>query len=402
MWKRLTARAAAGNVDFFALLLARGVQLVNSLAISVAVVWAYGLASAGVLTLSSLPSLLGAMAVAFGLPSALPRMAGGGGAKASVGLIVSCASLVPVALGIAIYALGFGRSRAEIISIIAIALSNSLIGLVNIQQMLYVIQGKTHWSPFVPLIHLLGTGAAMLAPNFEQFALTLLAFRAFGSAVGFAPLEYARPEAGQALRAVREASRFAPLDVAGLLSEQLPVAFLSVLLSRTDLGLYGLLRQFVTVAETPGWSHVLSHYPKLTDDLIKHGSSVAQSHQRIAWLSATAVLGAASTMAIAVYKVPSILPAIPIVLATVPARYINNFCDQALRAAGMFRDCFLLTLQKTIVSLSLFGVLAWAFGLWGAIVASALFSLISGLLSREKVNQRFPGLLRTLRPWRFA
>jgi O-antigen/teichoic acid export membrane protein len=85
-----------------------------------------------------------------------------------------------------------------------------------------------------------------------------------------------------------------------------------------------------------------------------------------------------------------------------PARYLSNFCDQALRARGQTRECMFLGILKTVASLALLLILARAFGMWGAVVATAAASLVTGLLYRWRLRTLFPCLLPAARVWRFA
>jgi O-antigen/teichoic acid export membrane protein len=390
------------RLPFLALFAAKGLQLANGFAVSVIVVWLYGLDSAGTLALAALPGAAGALAVSFGLPSALPRFRASQGARATVGLGVSCAAILPVLAIVIGYAFVMARSEEERIAIVALSLAGALVGQVNVQQTLYILQKRTLYAPVAPAIHLIGTVAIMMAPSFHAFALYLLGVRALGCVAGFALLTFERADLRRARPAIAETLRFAPLDIGNLLADQLPVVLLAVLLSRAELGLYGIVRQFVSVADTPGWSYILTKYPALVDDMDGNAQPVARRNEQLSWLSAAASLAASTMMVLVVYRIPVVIPALPLVLLPLPARYLNNFCDQALRAGGLIRDCAWLTVIKALLSLTLFGMLAAYAGFWGAIAASALLSLFSGLLYRHRFNLRYPDVLRPVRPWRFA
>jgi hypothetical protein len=311
-------------------------------------------------------------------------------------------AILPFA-GVAVaYSAVMGNGPEEVAAVLTLALAGALVGQINVQQTLYVLQGRTLWAPLAPAVHFIGTGLALLTPTFLDFALVLLATRVLGCAAGFLPLAFDRVDLGRIRPALAEAVRFAPLDVAGLLADQLAVVLLAVLLDRAELGLYGLIRQFVSVADTPGWSYVLSNYPALVQDIGASAPAVARGNERLAWISAAVSLVASSALAVAVYGVPAILPALPLVLLPMPARYLNNFCDQALRASGHLHDCLVLCLAKSALSLALFSVLATSQGFWGAVAASALLSLLAGLLYRWRFLARFPAVLRPIRPWRLA
>jgi O-antigen/teichoic acid export membrane protein len=395
-------RDLRARLPVLALLAAKAIQLANALVVSIAVVWGFGLASVGTLALASLPAALGALVVGCGLPSALPRFQASEGARATAGALLSTLAILPFAALAFAYSAIMGHGPDEMVAVLALALAGALIGQVNVQQTLYVLQGRTLWAPLAPTVHLLGTGLALLAPTFLDFTLILLVTRALGCVAGFLPLAFDRVDLRRIRPALAEAFRFAPLDIVGLLADQLPVVLLAVLLDRAELGLYGLIRQFVSVADTPGWSYVLSNYPALVRDVGASASALARGNERLAWISAAASLVASSALAVTVYRVPAILPALPLVLLPLPARYLNNFCDQALRASGHVRDCLMLCLMKSVLSLVLFSALATSQGFWGAVAASALLSLLAGLLYRWRFLARFPDVLRPIRPWRLA
>ncbi len=398
--------AAAGAVPegrgALPLLVARVLQLGNAFAVSVAVVWAYGLDSAGALALAALPAAVGSLVIGFGLPSALPRAALPEAQKATLGLTSSCLLMVLVAPLIWGYAILLARSAEEAVAIAALAGAGALLGQLNVLQTLYVLQGRQAWAPLVPALHLAGTAIAASAPDFRDFALALLATRVLGCAIGFAPLSFARVEAGAARAPLREALRFTPLDLGGLLAEQLPLVLLSGLLTRPELGLFGLLRQFVSAADTPGWSFVFNSYPRLVADAAGSGRQIARQNERLAWISAVGTFAVACVAALALYRLPGIIPALPIVLLPMPARYLSNFCEQALRASGFLRDCALLAVARIALALVLFGILAATWGFWGAVIASGLLSLVSGAMYRVRLSVHFPDTLRSASAWRLA
>lgn len=385
-----------------ALLIARLLQFANAFAVSILVIWRYGLDSAGSLALAAIPATLGAHLVCFGLPSALPRMSLSNGQRAMLGLISSTGFALLLLPVIALFAVLMAHSPAEAIAIGAIAFSGAWVGQATVTQILYILQGKNQFAPLVPGIHLIGTGLAALTSSFEGFALILMATRIGGCLVGFLPLAFERLRFNEGRRMLRSSVGYVPLDMMGLLAEQIPIMLMSGLLTRAELGILGLLRQFVTVADSVGWTHVLNNYPDLVRDPEKAAPRVAQRNEQLAWMAGAGTFVLASFAAIVVYKVPVLVPALILVLVPLPARYIASFCEQALRAAGKVRDCGILAVIRIVVGALLFWGFAQAWGFWGAVAASGLFSVFSGLLYRSRYLSLFPGHFRTIRPWRFA
>lgn len=385
------------------LLIARAFQIATSFVVSVAVVWAYGLESAGSLALSALPAALGGHMVTLGLQSALPRARMSHRAGATVGLVVSIAMSIAIVPFIVLYAMTLAHSWEEAVAIAALATAGALGGQNNVAQILYVMQSRQIAAPIMPAVYLAGIGLGIaVTETLSGFALALLGARAVACVLGFVPISYERVTLSQIWRTASESVRFTFLDVAGLLAEQLPIILLSSILTRAELGVIGLLRQFLTVADTPGFTLIFNNYPKLVSGAEGFLSKLAKQNERLSWFAALGTFCAASMAAVLVYDLPILVAALPIMLLALPTRYIANFCGQAFRAAGMIRQCVWLAAANIAVSIPLFMSLATIWGLWGAVAAFALQSMISGLLYRYVFAQRFPGTFRPIRPWRLA
>ena len=391
---RILARLRAGDAGFAALLAARALQIGGSLAVTVLIVWRYGLPSAGLYALASVPASLGSLAVGFGLPNALPRSGASDGGRATLGLALSTAACVPVAAACIAYASLVAPDAT--VPVACLAMAGALVGQVNVQQTLYVLHRRPLLAPVAPGVHLAGAVLAAAAPDFATFAVALLVSRALGCVAGFVPLAYARASRADLAEATGAGSRFAPVDVACLLSEQVPILVLDGMLGRSEVGLYGLVRQFVAVADTPGWSYVLSRYPEMVAQPVSGTRSVARGNARLGWACGLGTLAAASAMALAVYRLPALVPLLFAPLLAVPARYLNNLCDQSLRASGHVWDCMALALAKVALSLALSAGLAALFGLPGAVAALALLSVASALAYRARLLAVHPGSVPSL------
>lgn len=396
-------RIAALRGELLALLAARALQLGGGFAVSVLLVWLHGLAAAGTYAIAIMPAAAAGHLSGLGLASALPRQALPEGERATIGLLVTLATLPLLALLAAAYGLALGHDGRDALTIAVLAWSAAAGGQVGVQQCLLVLQGRTAWAPLTPFLQALAlAAAAVFGTDLLGFALVLAGGRLLGSLAGFLPLRFARTSVAALRRSVREGSRFLPLDLLSGLSELVLVPALAATLTRAEIGLFGLARQFIVVADTPGWSFVQTRYPALVGGLERIGADVARRNERLSWLSGVATLGVAAGMALLVYRLPQLVPVLVPMLLALPARYACNFCDQALRATGRVRDCTLLGLGRLVLSLAMLPALALPFGLWGAVAATAALSLASGLLYRWRLDAHHPGLLPAARPWRFA
>lgn len=399
---RVTAALAAGVGGFPALLVARVLTLGNSFLVSVALLWHLGLPAAGTYALAAFPAAAANIVSAMGLSNALPRLGTANGERATVSLIAWVAILPPTVVVCAAYGLAVGTDPAEAAAIAMFAAGGSAFGPLGTQQMLYLLQGRTRWAPLAPAVQLAGIGLATFSTDLVWFAAVLTASRLLGCAIGFALLEFRRTSASGVAAAIHEGLRFLPLDLLAAASDLGAIPLLAGFLSRSELGLFGLARQFVSVADTPGWSYVQSRYPGMVADFGAVASDVAKRNEEISFASAAAVLLLASATALAIYRQPALLPVLPLALLPLPARYMNNFCDQALRACGRIRECALLGGAKLAISLTVFLVLPPISGFWGAVAASAAVSWVSGYAYRRGLLAIYPESLPHFRIWRFA
>lgn len=362
----------------------------------------FGLSAAGVYALASFPAAAASLVSTLGFANALPRLPLRDGERAAIALTAWLLVLPALAIACIVYGAALGRDGGEAETIALFAWGGGLLGQLGTQQMLLVLEGKTRWAPLASAVHLAGISAAVLMPDLNRFALVLTATRLLGVLLGFAPLSFARFRRDQIATAVREGARFVPLDLIAMTSEMASVPILAIFLSRAELGLFGIARQFVTVADTPGWSYVQANYPMMVSDVSAVAADVAHRNEMIAWWTAGAVIPVASVMALAIYHLPALVAVVPITLLPLPARYMNNFCDQALRAVGRVRECALLAVAKLIFSLVVFLAMARCFGFWGAVGAFTILSWVSGLAYRRCLVACYPEIFRRPRIWRLA
>jgi len=397
------ARLRGMQPDLLALLAARALQLVGGLVVSVVLIWLYGLAAAGTYAIAILPAAAAIHLCSLGLPNALPRYALPNGERATIGLAASLLALLPLGLLAFGYGAVLGSDAEDAATIALFAWSAAAGGQVGIQHCMQVLQRRILFAPLTPFLHLVALGiAALFADGLLEFALFLTLGRLVGNWVGFATLRYARTTLRHTRDAVAQGLRFVPLDLMAAAGDLALIPALAIGLTRAEIGLFGLARQFLIVADSPGWSFVQARYPAMVNDLAAVGADVARRNERLAWISGLGTLVVAGIMALLVYRLPQLLPLLLIMLLPMPARYLNNFCDQALRAQGMIRECVALSLAKLALSLGLVLALAVPFGLWGAVAASAVISLVAGLLYRWRFDVHFPRVLPRLRLWRIA
>jgi hypothetical protein len=334
---------------FLGLLAARVIQLGNALLVSLLLLWVHGLEAAGTYAVAALPITAANILCALGLASSLPRSRLSPGQCATVGLVASSLALIPAAIACVVYALVFGHTREEAMVIFLFAFGGGFLGQVTVILSLSVVQGRTSLAPVAPSIHLLGTLAAACMTDLPGFALVVAATRIVGVLAGFACLSFSWTRWHELRDASSEGVGFMRLDLLAMASEFAVVPLLAICLTRAEMGIFGIARQFVTVADTPGWAFVQSRYPDLVRGLRNIGPRVARQNEHLAWLAGAACFLVAAALAAVVYDLPSLPVILLVLLVPLPARYMNNFCEQALRASGNVAVCTALATAKLVL-----------------------------------------------------
>ena len=89
-----------------------------------------------------------------------------------------------------------------------------------------------------------------------RFASILLIARAFGTIGLFAGMKYGPVKLTSILRYGLRGLKYSPMDLFALLSEQTGPLIMASIVTRAELGVYGLCLQFLTTSDVPGWSVV--------------------------------------------------------------------------------------------------------------------------------------------------
>ncbi len=105
---------------------------------------------------------------------------------------------------------------------------------------------------------------------------------------------------------------------------------------------------------------------------------------KLSFLVAFLAFAAATALGQYVYKVPWFWLMMALLTLSVPLRYLNNFYDQVLRAAGYVRIGTCLAAAKFLLGLAMSWILVSALGLWGAIIGLALLSATATALYAYK------------------
>jgi O-antigen/teichoic acid export membrane protein len=361
------------------------IQMGNGFILSVILVRRFGLASVGTYTIAAVAVSVLALLCGLGLPYSLPHE------RMSVGernTVAACWALLmlPTAL---LIVMPFGRMMArhpgEWLEIALFAYGGYFFAQMNVLNVLLLLQQRARWAIVPPLVNVAGmVVGVLLGRSLVQFAFVLLIARAVGSVWLFASMKYEAVNLKKILRCGVSGLKYSPMDFISMLSEQTGPLIMASLLTRSELGVYGLCLQCLTSSDVPGWSVVQSYYPEMVRTRLANASAARSSLVKLSLLIAFLVVAGAAVLGRYIYMVPGFSLMMAVLAISVPSRYLNNFYDQTLRAAGYIRIGTCLAVIKFILSLAIFWMFASTLGLWGAIIGLALLSLVSSALYARK------------------
>lgn len=362
------------------LLVGRGVQLVNGLLLSIVLVRRFGLATVGAFALGIAAVNILATVCALGLGAYLPRQRQSHAQSCFAALCLFLAQLPLVVPLLALYAGALAHDRDEWQVIFVVALSGFFIGLQNLGMMLSIMIRRFHPGLIAPLCETGGLVVGWLVcATAPALALTLLAARAVSVLVIWGGFRLERLPLARVAAMGRDGVRWLTPDLLGLLGEQAAPLVLGAFVARGELGVFRLCQQLLMAADSPCWTFVQSKYP----EMVESGSAfVARVHgqvRRIALAVAAALVVGATVLAHAFFHVPAVAPLMAVLSAALPWRYKSYLFGQALRAVGRVDAVTWLGGGKLVVALVLITAGTWLAGVWGAVVALACCSLLSGL-----------------------
>ena len=378
--------------EAFLVLIARLLQNANGFLLSVVIVRRFGLASAGTLTVATTAIVVLSLLGTFGLTYGLARLAISEREKNALGAF-GCLAVVPLSLPIVV-ALGAatGHSAREALAIALLALGGPFFAQMNVVNALQVLQGKAAHSIIAPLGNLTGLIlGALFAPSLVAFAALLAMFRFLGIAVAFLFLPLGRLRLREAMSHMAEGSRFLTADALLMATDQATIMIASYLMTRSELGLFGLTRQMLTLSDTPAWSQMQAAYPAMVKDPASVFPPLRRRMLGLGVLCAVGVATLAVPMGLFFYHLPRFAVLAPLLMTIVPFRYLMGIYDMRLRAMGLIARTNRLSLLRGLLALAIVPIAAWRGGALGGVLATAAHNVIAAwLTSRVPVHPARP------------
>jgi O-antigen/teichoic acid export membrane protein len=363
-------------------LVARLLQNANGFLLSVLIVRRFGLASAGTLTVATTAIVVISLLGTFGLTYGLARLPIAIEEKNTLGAL-ACLLVLPVSLPFtAALGVATGHSGHEAAVITLLAMGGPFFAQSNILNALQVLQGKASHAIIAPLGNLLGLGVATLFGSSLLVFAALLALCRFASiGAAFMLLKLGRLRLRQAAFHAREGARFLTADTLLMASDQATIMIASYLMTRPELGLFGLVRQMLTVSDTPSWSQMQATYPAMVAD---PAGVFPPFRRRMLILGVVCAAGVAALtvpLGLLIYHLPRFALLAPLLMTAVPLRYLMGCYDMRLRAMGLVARTNRLSAWRAVLALFLVPVSAWQGGALGGVLATMLFNAVATWLT---------------------
>jgi O-antigen/teichoic acid export membrane protein len=367
----------------------RVLQSSNGFLLSILLVRRFGLAAAGNYALAAVAIATLSIICTFGLPFSFGRSSDRIAEKNTVGT-AAIVLLVPASLpSIALYGYVVGRDVPEAVAIALFAVGGCFFAQTNILNALLVLQGRLRLSLFPALFNTVGiVGAAGLAGSLATFAAMLAIPRLIGIAIVCCALPQECVSMRRLWQHLRPGFGLLSSDIFNYGSDQILVVAISYLVDREHLGILGLCRQVIGVADTPGASLLQTLYPALAQG---PAAVVATTRRRMFKLAAlTAIVCATLTVPLGIwfYHVPQ-LPLYAItLLVSLPGRYLLSLYETLLKAINEIAVLNQLALLRgmTWVATAMLSV----FGLYAVIIGFVVHAWLSAWITMVFVRERLP------------
>jgi O-antigen/teichoic acid export membrane protein len=377
--------------DAAVILFARMLQNANGFLLSVIIVRKFGLAAAGSLTIATIATVILGTFCTFGLPYIFAREQAENTVRNTIGFFAWFAAIavsVPASLALGLTA---GQGFTEAMVIFLLSLAGPFFAQTNLANALLVLQNRAQYIVFAPVGNLLGLLIGFFyADSLLGFALILTGFRLAGTLTIFLCLPLAKVPARAFITWVRQGLRFLTADVINLGADQASVMIASYLMTRPELGIFGLCRQMLTLSDTPGWSRLVAWYPKVFAD--PRGTLPIFTRQMVSLGIFCAICVAALSVPLGywVYHLPHFAVLAPLMLCSVPFRYLVGIYDMGLRAIGAVKATNEITLVRCVLVLVLYSLGIYLAGISGAIAATIALGMISALITRIILKRNLP------------
>lgn len=375
--------------DAMWLLTGRVAQLGNGFLLSIVLVRQFGLASAGTYAIAALAIMAASLLCTLGQISSLPRSGLTVRESSFVTLASTLLTAPPALLGIAALGLLMGHSPTEFWEILTFGIGGIFLAQMSISNMLLIMRGSAFLTIVAPLVGTIGILAGGFFSNSVlEFAVYVTVSRLIGNVIVYAVMGIERVPLGRVFAEMRRGGSYLATDALLTANDQIVTILLALILSREDMGVWGICRQLSTAADTPSWSIVQAKYPEMIRSPHETWPSLTAN---IALISiAVALTGAIASFGLGhyVYHVEALGPLMAVLLFGIPARYIQNLDDQLMRAIGAGSMSARLAALRMPVTVIMTPAAAYCWGIWGAATSVTAAALVLVAVYRLAARSR--------------
>lgn len=330
-----------------------------------------------------------------GLNYSLPREQLSNPERNTITLVLGVLLIPVTAIIIGIYSWIMASSNRELWEIALFSSGGFFFALVNQINTLFLLQDRTHLTLIFPLFNSVGVIIGMLfSTNVLEFSLIILVFRGLGSSLPFLLKEYARVSIGTIISCGKRGFGYIPTDLISTLSDQSAPLIMSHIMSRGDLGIFGLCRQVLAAADMPSWSFIQSKYPQIVRRDSVLIQEIGKQNSKIALFSSLMMNLGSLIIGFIIFKLPHFWYMMCVLTLAVPFRYNNNFSDQIIKAYGFIRLNTWLALWQFLLAIPIFFIFPRFLGLWGGVLGVAFLSMLSDFLYRNPAKRLYLGKLK--------
>lgn len=376
---------ADGSIIFAA----RLIDSLSGFLLSILIVRYYGLKGSGTYSIASIPVTFYALLGTLGLPNTFARSSVNIEKLNTIGAVLAMA-IIPLSIPFSyLYALSIGSDKEEIQTIVLFSFGGIFFAHLRILNALQILQKRIWDILIVSSMNLLGTLIVVFfKESLIEFGVVLTVFRFLGTFYTFSVLPKEFVTIKEMYHKLKTSIVYVVSDSINLLADQVPLFISSYLISREEMGLYGLCRQVVTFSQTPIWSTMTLAYPSVVKDPIKSLSQYPEHMFKFGALTGLVGLLVSILLGTLIFHSNEFIYLSIILMIVNPYRYILYFYDIYLKAIGATHFMNLATFLRLISGLLLLPFSLWMWGVYGGVLASVIITISSVYIVREFAHSR--------------
>ena len=375
--------------DSVLMFLARAADSANGFLLSMMIVRLFGLPGAGTYSIASIAVTAYALFGTFGITYLFAKSANPIAQLNTLGLCVSIL-IIPLSIPFS-YLLGWAASSVEeeVMTIILLSYGGIFFAHTKILTALQVLQGRVSEGLILPLSSFFGIiFATYFSWSYVSFALILGLIRLVGFICAFTLLPHQRISLKQVVDQIMSGVKYISSDSINLLSDQLPILISSFLISRQELGLFGLCRQSLTLSQTPIWSFMSSKYPSIVENPGVSLENMPSEMLKFGAITGLVVSIISLPIGFLVYKSNEFIFLSFLLMFLNPYRYLLYFYDVYLKAIGAINQCNFATFIRLCASLVILPVSLWLGGAYGGVIGTNFNTVLAVMTTRRFTTAR--------------